>query len=296
MAGINTGSRPALLEEAAAELSRTGTDTPELDAQLLLSHALGVDRVNMLANPHLDIGPSAENAFRRFLARRAAGEPVAYITGLKEFYKHAFAVNRSVLIPRPETEVLVEETLRKFGGDPRLSLLDVGAGCGCIALSLAAERPGWDITATDISQEALSMARHNGKRLGVENVKFILSDLFSAVDEKFDVIVSNPPYVDEAVRQNLQVELREYEPATALFTTEGGLKVIRELVRKAPGYLKPGGFFICEIGYDQRQEVEKLFDAAVWSGISFHHDLHGHMRVVSAVYKMELQRGKLIPA
>ena len=274
-----------LLEEGKAALSGGETDTPELDAQILMSHALGITRMSLLLNPPSRITSADETVFRDLLSRRAAGEPVAYLTGHKDFYRHTFSVNRSTLIPRPETEILVEETLRRFAASRAVRLLDIGTGCGCIALSLAAERPDWKITATDISGDALALAIENGKRLGIKNVEFLRSNLFDNVDGKFDAIVSNPPYVDINEKQNLQIELRDYEPQGALFTTDGGLTVIGELVRKAPAYLKSGGTFICEIGYDQRDRVEALFDKNIWTETDFHRDLAGHMRVVSAVYK-----------
>jgi len=179
----------------------------------------------------------------------------------------------------------VEETLRRFTAEQTVRLLDIGTGCGCIALSLAAERPDWKITATDISREALVLAKENAIRLDIKNVDFLRSNLFDNMDGKFDVIVSNPPYVDINIKESLQIELRDYEPQSALFTTGGGLKVIGELVRNAPAYLNSGGVLLCEIGFDQRESVEALFDKNIWAETSFHRDLAGHMRVVSAVYK-----------
>ena len=291
MEQINNCDTLSLLEEGVAELARSESDTPELDAQVLLSHTLGMERVFMLVDPPQQVQNSTKAEYRRFLARRAAGEPVAYITGVREFYKSSFMVNSAVLIPRPETELLVEVILEGFDAKTKIRLLDIGTGCGCIALSLSMERPDWKITATDCSENALTVANKNSEKFGVENVEFIQSDLFSSINGKYDVICSNPPYVDEAIKENLQLELREYEPATALFTTANGLAIIKELVRKVGDHLKPGGLFICEIGYDQQRAVEKLFDTPAWSQINFHRDLQGHMRVVSAVYKSE-RKGK----
>ena len=280
-----------LLEKGKTLLFNSESDTPELDAQILLSHTLGVTRMSLLADPPEAITSSDEKTFLGLLKRRAAGEPVAYLTGYKEFYKHNFLVNRSTLIPRPETEIMVEELLQRFAASRTLRLLDIGTGCGCIALSLGGERPDWDITATDISQEAIAVAIENSKKTGVDNVDFLRSDLFEHVKGKFDVIVSNPPYVDINQKQNLQIELREYEPETALFATDSGLKVIKELVNKAPDYLNSGGVLFCEIGSDQRDSVEALFEKNIsqgshpWSQIDFYRDLAGHNRVVSALFK-----------
>ncbi|MFQ5431937.1 MAG: peptide chain release factor N(5)-glutamine methyltransferase [Nitrospinota bacterium] len=281
----NAGFRLNLLEDGIVALSGTTTDTPELDAQILMSHALGITRISLLANPPEKLTSTDEKLFWELITRRAAGEPVAYLTGHKDFYKHAFLVNRSTLIPRPETEILVEETLRRFTAAKAIRLLDIGTGCGCIALSLAAERPDWEITATDISGNALAVAKENGKELGIKNVEFSHSNLFDNVQGKFDAIVSNPPYVDIKEKQNLQIELRDYEPESALFTTDGGLKVIGKLIRETPAFLNGGGTFFCEIGYGQRDLVEALFDKNIWTQIVFHRDLAGHMRVVSAVFK-----------
>ncbi len=272
-----------LLAEGEAFLSSANKESPRLDAEVLLASAMGMERAEMLLDFSDSVDPNAESDYWGYIERCAKGEPVAYITGGKDFYKHRFSVNRSTLIPRPETEELVEAVLKKFGANAGdLSLLDVGTGSGCIAISLALERPRWEIIATDISPETLSVATKNARRLRAENVKFVASDLFCNVRGKFDVIVSNPPYIDEKERETLQVEVCEYEPYSALFTEDGGMKIIKELIEKAPDYLEPGGTLFCEIGFDQKEIIEKFLEENGWTNINFLRDISGHWRVFTA--------------
>jgi len=273
----------ALLAEGERMLRSSGAATPELDAQLLLAHLLGRERAAMLVDPPDILPPDLPDTYRRLLARRAAGEPVFYLTGKKEFHNYVFNVDPSVLIPRPETEELVEAVLKRFPGPAPLAVCDVGTGSGCIGISLALERPQWRVTAVDVSEKALGVAKGNALLLNAGNIAFEQSDLFSNVPGKFDVIVSNPPYVDIATRTGLQVEVRKFEPPIALFAEESGLKLVRQLVAQAEGRLNRGGAFFCEIGYDQRMAVEGLFSPAVWKDVLFIKDLSGHERIVTAV-------------
>ena len=272
----------ALMAEGEEALSKSGSSTPELDSQLLLAHVLGMERARMLVDPPEEIPLAARELFRRMLSRRAAGEPLFYITGSKGFHNYVFGVSPSVLIPRPETEELVEAVLSRFSNEPPMSAADVGTGSGCIAVTLGLERPSWRVTALDVSENALDVARENARRLGATNVEFARSDLLSGVKGNFDLVVSNPPYVDFAQSESLQVEIREHEPPVALYADEGGLKVIRDLVAQSADRLKPGGAFFCEMGFDQKTAVEKLFDPAVWGGLEFLKDLSGHCRVATA--------------
>lgn len=275
--------RARLLAEGEALLSSARKETPRLDAEVLLASAMGVERAEMLLDFSDVVDLRAKADYRGYIERRAKGEPVAYITGMKDFYKHSFSVNRSALIPRPETEELVEAVLRKFGPDAgKLSVLDVGTGSGCIAISLALERPSWEILATDLSPEALSVATKNAHRLRARNVKFAESDFFCNVRGKFDVIVSNPPYIDETQKDTLQIEVREYEPYGALFTEDGGTKFTKELLAKAPDYLKTGGTLFCETGFGQKEAIEKFLEENGWKNINFLRDLAGHWRSFAA--------------
>ncbi|MBI3581183.1 MAG: peptide chain release factor N(5)-glutamine methyltransferase [Nitrospinae bacterium] len=276
------GRLAALVAEGGALLEKSGSPTPELESQLLLAHVLGTERSKMLVDPPDEIPADAPGCFRGLLERRAAGEPLFYITGSKGFHNHVFNVNSSVLVPRPETEEMVEAVLERFSNERPLAVADVGTGSGCIAVTLGLERPSWRIKAVDVSEDALSVARENARRLGAANVSFARSDLLSGVRGLFDVVVSNPPYVDFALSGALQVEVRKYEPSVALFADENGLGGIRELVAQSARRLRTGGTFFCEIGFDQKDAVSKFFDPAVWSDVEFIRDLAGHDRVATA--------------
>lgn len=273
----------ALLAEGKKVLTAARSATPELDAGFLLADLLGIERAKMLLDPPADIPVGTAELFRRRIARRAAGEPVQYITGKKEFYDHTFKVDPAVLIPRPETEELVEAVLKRFPRGAALTAADAGTGSGCIAISLGLERPEWRVTAIDVSAAALEIARENAARLGAANISFVQSDLFAAVPGPFDIIVSNPPYIDHGVKDTLQVEVRKFEPPLALFAAERGLAVIRELAAQSAERLKPSGIIFCEIGYDQKEAVEKFFEVDPWTEVTFLKDISGHDRIVRAV-------------
>lgn len=272
----------SLLAEGKSVLDAAGCATPQLDAELLLASVLDMERPRMLLDPPYTLPAGTSDRYRRLLARRAAGEPVQYITGQKEFYNHTFAVSPAVLIPRPETEELVDLVLKRRGPAAALAACDIGTGSGCIGISLALARPAWRITAADVSDAALDTARQNAARLGASNIAFVKSDLFGEIGGTFDVIAANPPYIDAERRETLQVEVRKFEPPIALFAEERGLKVVRALVTQAAERLNPGGLFFCEIGYDQKEAVEKLFENPAWKAVTFHKDLAGHYRIVEA--------------
>ncbi len=269
-----------LLYAAKKVLRESQIDTHDLDAEVLIAHALGSDRLHMLADPPKKISDGIMDACSAYIERRRGGEPVAYITGEKHFYNSLFKVNRSVLIPRPETEIMVDEILKRFNDD-RISVCDIGTGSGCIALSLARERPSWNITAADLSEKALETAKKNARLLGVKNATFIQSDLFKNIGEKFDLITCNPPYIAENDRESLQTEIVRHEPHTALFAREGGLEIIKRVVSDAPQFLKDNGRLYCEIGYGQKEAVENFFNAGPWKRVEFIKDLAGHFRHVT---------------
>ncbi len=224
----------------------------------------------------------------RILERRSAGEPLQYIIGHQEFYGLEFEVNRDVLIPRPESEMIVEEVIRLSRNHlkplPELLILDVGTGSGCLAISLAREITGSFVIANDISRPALAVARRNAIRCGVsDRVAFFEGDLLAAVAARpvADVIVSNPPYVAEAEVASLQREVREWEPRVALSDSADGLTFYRRLLLEAPLRLKPGGFLICEIGYSQAEPVRELANGdAGWQSIEMLDDLQGIPRTI----------------
>ena len=225
--------------------------------------------------------PSSHVAeFSALIQRRLAGEPIQYITGETEFYGLPFRVTRDVLIPRPETEHLVEKVLELATHFFAPRILDVGTGSGCIAVSLAHGIPHAHITAIDLSASALAIARENAKINGVE-VRFIKGDLLVPVaGERFEIVVSNPPYVASADRDTLSVEVRDFEPALALFAGEDGLEVYRRLIPAAFDALIPGGFVVLEIGYGQEQEIRALLSANGFENIECINDLQGIPRVV----------------
>jgi release factor glutamine methyltransferase len=271
-----------LAEGAHPERARRDTET-------LLLHALktNVPDANLawlIAHEDEPLAADAAGPFCDLIERRLAGEPIQYITGEAEFYGLPFHVNRDVLIPRPETEHLVEKVMALAAEFVRPKIVDVGTGSGAIAVALAHALPFAVITATDISADALAVAKANAARNGVaDRVRFFKGDLLEAVaGEHFDIVISNPPYVPESDHATLDVEVRDYEPAQALFAGEDGLQIYRRLIPAAFGALVPGGFLALEIGYGQRAGIEALLVREGFAGIEFIPDLQGIARVAVA--------------
>jgi release factor glutamine methyltransferase len=261
-----------LIQQASSSLGS------RLEAELLLARALGKDRAWLYAHSSDPVETAVSRHFSELVSRRADGEPVAYILGHREFFGREFQVTPAVLIPRPETELLVELSL---GLDlpERCKVVDVGTGSGCIALSLAAEQPQWQIWATDISPEALTVARTNREALGLDRVEMHPGDLLNPVaDQRFDLIVSNPPYVASGDRHLEQGDLR-FEPDTALASGNDGLDTIKRLIWQACQALNPGGWLLIEHGHDQGQEVRALLSEAGFEGIDTRRDLASIERV-----------------
>lgn len=273
-AGRGARTIGALLADAAAALDAVG-DTPRLDAEVLLEHASGIARSWMLAFPETPVDTQAAGAFDDLVTRRARGEPVAYVTGVKEFYSLPFEVTPAVLVPRPETELLVSVTLER--APPGGRVLDLGTGSGAIAIAVKHERPDLDVTAVDASVAALAVARRNAARSRAE-VRFIESDWCAALgDERFDVIASNPPYVP---RVAASCGALAFEPALALDGGADGLDALRALVASAPPRLAPGGVLVVEHGYDQRSSVTTLAAGAGLAIRAALHDLAGQERAL----------------
>jgi release factor glutamine methyltransferase len=262
------------LDSALIALTASGCPTPRLDAEVLLASAMGVDRAVVIADPGRGLEPGEARAFQDFARRRAQREPVAYILGRKAFRRLELAVDPRVLIPRPETEHVVEAAL----GLPRgATVVDVGTGSGAIALALADERPDLRVLATDSSADALAVARANGARLGLR-VEWLEGDLLAPVDGPVDAVVSNPPYV--RLGERLGPEITRYEPAEALFAGEDGLDVYRRL---APAVAAAGAAFAAfEVAGWQADDVGALLRAAGFEAIEVIHDLAGIDRVVVA--------------
>jgi release factor glutamine methyltransferase len=238
----------------------------------------------LIAHDGEPLAADAAAIFCDLIERRLAGEPMQYITGETEFYRMPFYVNRSVLIPRPETELLVEKALQLAPLVRRPRMLDLGTGSGAIAITLAHECPDAVLTATDLSSAALDVAHRNAERLGfADRIRFLQGDLLESVaGEQFDIVVSNPPYVPDSDRATLDVEVRNYEPPQALFAGEDGLEIYRRLIPAAFGALVPGGFLALEIGYGQQEAVHALLAGAGFTGIDFTEDLQKIPRVVIA--------------
>jgi release factor glutamine methyltransferase len=254
-----------------------------LDAETLLLHVIGKNRAWLLAHPDEELPKEQADRYVGLVERRYTGEPIQYITGEAEFYGLPFHVTPDVLIPRLETEHLIEKVVELAPLFPKPRIVDVGTGSGAIAIALAHEWPSAVITAIDVSAPALELAHRNAKRIGFsDRVRFMPGDLLAPVEtERFDFIVSNPPYVPAADRDSLAIEVREHEPALALFAGEDGLDVYRRLIPAAFAVLEPGGFLVMEIGYGQSQAVDALMSEAGFEQIEFVPDLQGIARVVS---------------
>ena len=257
-----------------------------IDAQVLLAHVLRCDRAWLAAHATDVIDRANVDAFARLAARRRDGEPVAYLTGRREFWGLTLAVDSAVLIPRPETETLVECALARLPQDRDVRVLDLGTGSGAIALALAHERPRARIVATDISEAALAMARDNARQLGQHSIEFVHGAWFDALraGERFDGIVSNPPYVAAGDPHLAHGDVR-FEPASALVSGVDGLDALRAIIGSAGQYLVPGGSLIVEHGYDQADAVKALLEDAAFSAVERRRDLCGILRVAAAEHR-----------
>ena len=254
------------------------------DAILLLRHVLGIPHAEMYAYRERPLTALQTEAFNAQIQQRLRGVPIQYILGEQEFFGLPFHVTPDVLIPRPETEHLVEAAVARLKDVPSARVVDVGTGSGAIAVALAHSLPDAEVVALDISAAALSAAAENAKHNGVvARIRFLQSDLLGAVaEERFDAIVSNPPYIADSERNSLPVEVREHEPAQALFAGPTGLEMYRRLVPNALPLLVSGGWLMMEIGHGQRDEVRALLQGADWEGVEFIADLQGIPRVAVA--------------
>ena len=255
------------------------------DAELLLTHLLGKNHAWLLAYWHDELALDCSEAYQALITRRLTGEPIQYITGQTEFYGLPFRVTPAVLIPRPETEHLVEEVLKRAAQLSSPRIVDIGTGSGCVAVALAHHLPQAAITAIDLSPTALALARHNATLNQVAGrIRLLQGDLLTPVaGETFDIVVSNPPYVPTTDRSSLSVEVREYEPALALFAGDDGLDIYRRLAPAAHAALAPGGFLALEIGCGQEADIKALLAASGFQSIEAFPDLQGIPRVLCAV-------------
>jgi release factor glutamine methyltransferase len=252
-----------------------GAGLPRAEARLLLAAALGVPVESLIARPAQAVRAAQAARFAFLARRRAHGEPVAYLLGEKEFYGRRFVVSPAVLVPRPETELLVEAALRRLGGRREPRVLDLGTGSGCIAVTLALECPSAVVVAVDRSADALAVARSNALRHGAA-VELLLGDWYEEVGGRFDLVVANPPYVAAA---DPHLRALRHEPRHALAAGPDGLDDLRVIIAGAPGHLNPGGWLAVEHGHDQGAGVRDLFTRAGLTAVETHRDLAGIERV-----------------
>lgn len=273
----------ACLRRAEIHLAQCGVASARLDAELLLADVLGTDRARLRVDAARPLGLSAYERYARLVERRGEREPLQYIRGRQEFFSRDFVVDRSVLVPRPETEILVETALAKARSFTRPSIADVGSGSGAIAVTLALEHPQARIVATDVSVDAIRVGRANAERLGAApRVEFRCGDLLMpCAGESFDLVVSNPPYVASAEIQSLEPEVRDHEPRIALDGGPDGLSVYYQLAQAASGALRPAGALVLEVGIGQHKAVEAIFAAAGFAACEVRRDLAGIERVLT---------------
>ena len=278
------------LAQATVRLAEAGVDTPRLDAQMLLAWVLKARREDLAREPERSLSEREGVIFAKAAVLRAERRPLPYITGEQWFYGRLFKINRAVLIPRPETELLVEAALEKSRGTPTPRFADIGTGSGILAVTLASERPDAFVDATDISADALTLARKNVVRHGAEDrVTLLRGDLLAPLRShaNYDVIVSNPPYVTEADLPALQPEVRDYEPTLALSGEPGavgpdGTRLHRRLLNESNPLLRPGGWLMLEVGQGQAKAVAAYAQEHGWAEVSVRHDFAGIGRVVLA--------------
>jgi release factor glutamine methyltransferase len=274
LSGLSIGGA---IGEGAERLTKAAVTEPRREAGSLLAHVLGRDRSFIIAHADDPVTHEQREALQMLVERRTIGEPLQYIIAQQEFFKLDFEVTPDVLIPRPETELIVETSLELLQSHPEPYFADIGTGCGCIAISILHELPEARALATDISPEALRVALRNAERHNAsDRLTLLESDCFAELDanEKFTLITSNPPYVSEDQLRIAQREVR-FEPRAALAAGSDGLSVIRPLVGEARPFLRAGGYLVFEIGFGQSEAVEQLVDRGVWKLLEIHKDLQG---------------------
>jgi len=277
-----------LYQYGKENMKRHLIENPALETSILLSKSSAIKDISEIyAHPEKELDRVKVDVFNRLMERRIKNEPMAYITGEKEFYSRTFSIDRDVLIPRPETELLVEETLRATDGVERPAILDIGTGSGCIAVTLSCEKPGSRVFAADISRGALAVARANAERHCSRNKIFFvrgnLTDPF--IKDTFDIVASNPPYISEQEFKALPPEIKDFEPRSSLIAGEDGLYFIRKIISGAGYILKNGGWCLLEIGAGQSSAVETLFGEAGFTEISSSRDINDIERVVRARWR-----------
>ncbi len=277
----------SVLRWATADFAKRGLDSPKLEAELLLAHALDLDRLRLILDAQRELSPEELTRYRRLIVERRSGVPSAYLLGRREFFGHVFRVDARVLIPRPDTEALVEEALARTSHRALSGrALDLCTGSGCVAISFALARPTWHVLASDVSEPAARLALENAQRLGAAfNTSVIVSSLYSALPPaaRFELITANPPYIPSRDVDQLDPGIREQEPRLALDGGADGLELVRQIVGEAPRWLRPGGALALELQFDQAERVEHLLERAGFIDVRRRRDYGGHERVVSGV-------------
>ncbi len=277
-----------VLAWASDDLKSRDSDTPRLDAELLLAHVLGTNRIGLITDRERPLGKPELGRYRELHKRRRAGEPVAYLLGVREFYGRPFRVDKRVLVPRPDTETLVEVALAR-GRERSLQarVLDLCTGSGCVAITLGKERPTWSVLGTDLSEAALEVARENALRLGaLPATWFLQSDLYADLpaNSRFEIISANPPYIPKPEQRELAKTIVDFEPHLALFGGEDGFDVTRRVIDGAPTFLVAGGVLALEIGAGQAETAEQLLIRRGFVETERRKDYGGIERVVSGVW------------
>lgn len=274
-----------ILRQATNVLQKSGIAAPRREASSLLAFALRKDQTFLIAHPEYLLSLEEETRFREFLQRRARREPFQHITGKQEFYGLDFEVSKDVLIPRPETELIVENACGILQDLENPRFCEVGAGSGCISISILHRIKTARAVGLDVSEKALQIARRNAEKHNVSaRLELKISDVFAVLKNvRFDLIVSNPPYIPAEDFAALQIEVRDFEPRFALTDEKDGLSIIEKIIRASPKFLKPNGFLLLEIGFDQAANVKEMFSPEIWQEIELLPDLQGIARTVRAV-------------
>jgi len=275
----------SLVKWATDDFRARGIENPRLDAELLVAHALEIDRMRVIVDANRPLEGAELSLLRDLVKRRRAFEPIAYLRGYREFYGLKFRVDKRVLVPRPDTETLVDAALtRSTHVSMSMRQLDLCTGSGCVAIAMARQRPTARVFASDVSADALAVARDNALRLGAYNVAFVQGDLFAPLaGERFDVITANPPYIATSELATLMPDVRDHEPRLALDGGADGLDLVRRIVSEAPEHLEPGGLLAIEIGAGEAEATIALFEARGFADVRVHRDIARIERVVSGV-------------
>ncbi len=251
----------SVINSACKELKKNKIFSALLDSELLLSKVIKKDRKYILLNPNKEIDQSEHDSFEDLIIKRSKGKPLAYLTGIKSFWKYDFMINEKVLIPRPDSEIIIEQVLNIYKNTKNLNFLEIGIGSGCIALSILKEKKSFLATGVDLSKDCIKICRFNANNLGVSRrIKLIKSDVDNLIFRKYDLIVSNPPYIKKLDLNKLSKEVKDYEPRLALDGGLEGLSVIRKVIKKSSELIKINGKLILEIGHDQREPVKKMLN------------------------------------